>query len=193
MSSSSSAVFDLDLGPVGMARLDPARIEEAVAEGHAAGFAAGKAEADRAHARLAADYEARLAAVVHRSEAAVAELLASVQEMADASARATASAAFEIAEAIVGRELALAAEPGADAVARALALAPERAELELHLHPTDAAALAPDQLSPHRTVTVVPDPAVAIGDCVADTGWTRIDAQVAPALERVRAVLEGPR
>jgi flagellar biosynthesis/type III secretory pathway protein FliH len=40
-------------------------------------------------------------------------------------------------------------------------------------------------------VTVVADPAVARGDCLAETGWTRVDARIGSALERVRMVLDG--
>jgi flagellar assembly protein FliH len=190
-------VLGLDLAAAGLARLDPSRIDQAVAEGRAAGYAAGQESArlalQSAREDLLADYEARLAAVVRSSEAAVADALSGVEAVADAAARVTAGAAFAVAEAIVGRELVLATEPGRDAVARALALAPERVELTLHLHPDDAAALATDQLPAGRSITVVADPSVDVGDCVADAGWARVDARISTALERVRAVLDGTR
>lgn len=189
----------LDLAPTGLARLDPARIDTAVADGHAAGYAAGYAagraageESTRAaEAEVLAAYQARLAAVLHAAEAAVADALSGVSAVADAAARVTAGAAFTLAEAIVGRELALAADPGRDAVARALALAPEGVDLTLRLNPADAAALDADSFAGGRAVTVVADPEVAPGDCVADAGWTRVDARISTALERVRAVLDG--
>jgi flagellar assembly protein FliH len=189
----------LDLAPAGLARMDPARIDAAVAEGHAAGFDAGFAAGQEAgwattraaHAELMATYEARLAAVIRASEEAVADALSGISAVADAAARVTAGAAFAVAEAVVGRELVLATDPGRDAVARALALAPEGLDLTLRLNPEDAAALAADALPAGRAITVVPDPAVAPGDCIADAGWTRVDARIAPALERVRAVLDG--
>ena len=192
-------VLGLDLAPAGLARLDPSRIDAAVASGRAAGFDAGfaagqdagRAAADAAYAELTATYQARLAAVVQASEDAVAEAMSGVTAVADAAARVTAGAAFAVAEAIVGRELALATAPGRDAVARALALAPDGVDLVLRLHPEDAGALATDELPAGRTVTVVADPTVAVGDCMAEAGWTRVDARIGSALERVRAVLDG--
>ena len=189
----------LDLAPAGLARMDPARIDAAVAEGHAAGFDAGFAAGQEAgwattraaHAELIATYEARLAAVIRASEEAVADALSGINAVADAAARVTAGAAFAVAEAVVGRELVLATDPGRDAVARALALAPEGLDLTLRLNPEYAAALSADALPAGRAITVVADPAVAPGDCIADAGWTRVDARIAPALERVRAVLDG--
>jgi flagellar assembly protein FliH len=197
--TSTDGLMALDLGASGLTRLDPRRIEEAVAEGRAAGFeagfaagqAAGRQAIEAAHAELTAAHAARLAAVVQGSETAIADALSGVGAVADAAARVTAGAAFAVAEAIVGRELVLARDPGRDAVARALALAPEGVDLTLRLNPEDAAALAIDQLPAGRAVTVVADPAVARGDCLAETGWTRVDARIGSALERVRMVLDG--
>jgi flagellar assembly protein FliH len=102
----------------------------------------------------------------------------------------TAGAAFTLAEAVVGRELALAVNPGRDAVARALALSPDGVELTLRLNPDDAAVLDADSLPAGRAVTVIADATLAAGDCVADAGWSHIDARIGTALDRVRAVLE---
>jgi flagellar assembly protein FliH len=195
----TTVTLGLDLGSAGLGRLDPSRIEASVVEGHAAGYAAGFAQGEAA-ARAAADavrhelertYERRLAALVHAADAAVADALTGLGAVADAAARVTAGAAFAVAEAIVGRELELATHPGRDAVSRALALAPDDVELTLRLHPDDVAALSADTLvaSPH--VRVVADPSLHVGDCVADAGWTRVDARIGTALDRVRAVLEG--
>lgn len=203
MSSSSSRVLRagaaaraadlavLDLAPQGLARLDPARVDAAVAEGREAGYRAGFAAGEAAgRAEAAARWGDELAAVVRAGDDAVTEALAGLRAVADATAQRITRVAFELAEAIVGRELALATAPGRDAVARALSVAPEDVELVLHLHPGDAAALGPDGLPAGRAVRVVPDPAVEPGGCVARAGWTSVDATLGTALERVRAVLE---
>jgi flagellar assembly protein FliH len=197
--TASPDVFDLDLAPAGLVRLNPARIDAAVEEGrtagyqdgYAAGHQAGLDAARAAQAELTTAYEARLRSLVQASEAAVADALSGVGAVADAAARVTAGAAFALAEAIVGRELALATEPGRDAVARALAIAPDSVELQLRLNPDDAAAFDATSLPPGRVITVVADHSVASGDCLAESGWTRVDARIETALERVRAVLEG--
>lgn len=196
-----ASLLALDLAPAGLARLDPARLEAAVAEGRAAGFDAGfragheaGLEAARAEQeRVASDHRARLASVLDAADAAVAAAMARLGEAMDAGARATVDAAFSIAEAIVGRELATATDRGRDAVARALALAPEGVEVSLRLHPDDAGDLGADDLLDGRAVTVVADPSVRPGDCVGEAGWTTIDARIGAALDRVRAVLEAPQ
>lgn len=192
----------LDLGR-GTGRFDPRRVEEAVADGHAAGFAAGydagwasgmeasiaAAEAEQLAATRA--LIARLTSVVAAAERGIQDALSGVSAIADATAKVTSAAAFSVAEAIVGRELVLATDPGRDAVARALAISPEGADLTLRLHPDDAAALEAGAVPASSAITIVPDPSIAVGDCVIDAGWTRVDARISSALERVRAVLEG--
>lgn len=193
----ATAVLALDLSTSGLARIDPDRVDQAVRDGRDAGYRAGLEEgrtiAEAAHAEelrgIADAHAARLAAVIAASEAQVAEALAGVEAIAEATARVTVAAAFSVAEAVVGRELSLAQSPGRDAVARALALAPEGARLTLRLNPDDVSALG-DQLPEGRRVTLVPDPAVTVGDCIAEAGWTRVDARIGTAMERVRAVLE---
>ena len=195
----SAALLSLDLAGPGLARLDPARIDEAVAEGYAAGFDAGKAAGLEAGRRAAAGemeqasavHAARLAGIVAKSEAAIRELVAAVVTASAEAASATTAAAFTIAEAVVGRELQVATDPVRDAVTRALALAPEGMELRLRLDPSDAADLDVASLPADRAIVVVPDASVAPGDCVAEAGWTRVDARIAEALDRVRSVLEG--
>lgn len=198
MSSSSSPAVDrylsLDLSAAGLAKIDPARIDEAVAAGQRAGYEAGLAEARRHTASItaatAAEHRDHLERLLASCEAAVEVALSGVEAIADATARVTASAAFSVVEAILARELAVAANPGRDAVARALALSPDGIEVTLRLHPDDVAALGADDLPPGRIVKIVADSSVGTGDCIADAGWTRIDARLSTALERVRTVLE---
>lgn len=99
--------------------------------------------------------------------------------------------AFGVAEAIVGRELELSERPAFDAVARALALAPERGDITARLNPDDVNIIGAvtDQLGVAREVTVVADSSVERGGCVVQVGACTIDAQIAPALARVREAL----
>lgn len=195
--ATSPHLLHLDLAPGGLARLDPDRIDVAVETGRAAGFdagfAAGRAAGiDEARAEQAAVTEAhraRLAAMLQVAETAISGALDAVATAAETAAHATVDAAFAVAEAVVGRELVLATDPGRDAVSRALALSPDGVEVTVRLHPADAAPLL-DDLPAGRALRVVADPAVAPGDCVAEAGWTTIDARIGTALDRVRAVLE---
>jgi flagellar assembly protein FliH len=100
--------------------------------------------------------------------------------------------ALEVAEQLIGHELAAATEPGRDALARAIAVAPDRGALVARLNPADVAGLeSVEDLAPGREVAIVADASVQPGGCVLDVGACRIDAQLGPALDRVRGVLGG--
>ncbi len=199
-SADARALLTLDLAPVGLARIDPARVDAAVEEGRAAGFeagyAAGRAAAlaadEDARARVTASHQARLTALLAATEDALSDAIGQLADVAAAAAAETAGTAFEVAEAIVGRELTTATDPGRDAVVRALTLAPDGVEVILRLHPADAEALRTEDLAPGPLVRIVSDASLAAGDCVGEAGWTRIDARISTALERVRDVLGGP-
>jgi flagellar assembly protein FliH len=199
---------------LGMPRARSAREEEelaalragARAEGYAAGWAEGsgaahaavRAEADRAAAAAAAAGQRQVEAVaraVAALDVAAGELERRVVPAAEAIAAQVADAAVAVAEALLGRELA-AVEPGAaarDAVRRALALAPEGRPVVVRLSPADAAvvsaASSAEQLGGGREIRWVADPAVEPGGSVVECDATRIDAQLGPALARVREVL----
>ena len=173
--------------------------EVGLAEGRAAALreaAARQVEQDRARAEREAielgqrqaqwaqalDTLREAAADLHDREAPVLETLES----------RIATMAVEIAEALIGRHLELAGSPALDAVRRALALAPRQATVTVRVHPDDAGTL-PDVSSalPGGTVSVVPDPGVEPGGCVVEAGDRSIDAQLGPALLRLREVLAG--
>lgn len=164
---------------------------EASRVGYEDGYAAGLAAA--ADAARAAE-----AAAIQRVDTAVATLAAAAAELtarqtivvADVEQR-VAEVATQIAAAILQRELAACDSPVLDAVTRALRLAPPRVDAVARLHPEDAAAVAALATVAHdRDVTVIPDASVERGGCVLDVGPCRIDAQITPALERVREVLQ---
>ena len=107
---------------------------------------------------------------------------------------ALARAAVDLASAIIGRELEVSVSPGADALARALALVPAGCTAVARLHPSDAASLEATPLpDAPGALTVIADPAVEPGGCILEVGDSRIDAQLGPALDRVRAALLGER
>jgi flagellar assembly protein FliH len=177
--------------------VDPALVERVLNEAREEGFQTGYAEG-LARAEGAADAAGREAE--RRIQSAMAALMSGAGAFAQRQATAladiedeVAALAFELATALIGRELASAQNPGRDAVARALGLAPHRVDVIIRLHPDDA-ALVPDpaELAPGRGVTMVADPGVERGGCVLDAGGAHVDAQLGPALERVRAALDVP-
>lgn len=148
-------------------------------DGWDAGFRAGRDEA-RAQA---ASLLAALAAAADDLRARDAVALGDVEDVA-------VGLAFDVVDALVGRELAVAEAPGRDGLARAVGLVPERGTVEVRLHPSQA--IAPDELAdllPGRDVVLVADASVEETGCVVDVGPCRVDAQIGPALARVREVL----
>lgn len=104
--------------------------------------------------------------------------------------RDVATMAVQIAEVLIGRHLELGKWSALDAVQRALALAPRQCTAIVRVHP-DAVDELPDVSSalPGGSVTVVADPSIEIGGCIVEAGNRTIDAQLGPALERLREVL----
>jgi flagellar assembly protein FliH len=197
--------------------VDPAEAAAGEQRGYDDGYRAGMAEGLAAgRAAMAAES----AAAVARLEAVVAALADAAADLRSRQALelagledALARAAVDLAAAIIGREVRVAESPGADALARALSLVPAGSAAVARLHPADAAVLteepraaaliAPDSVvaahDPARRaavpagVTIVPDPAIEPGGCILEVGDSRIDAQLGPALDRVRAALLGDR
>lgn len=183
------AVEPVSEDPVEVARV--AR-EEAARAGYLEGFTAGQQDAllaAQAHAAAAAEKTAaalqaldRATATLHeRQSIAIADVEQQIVDMA-----------LAIAEAVVQRELTTSVAPGRDALLRALALAPERVDAVARLHPDDLASVGDlATLSAEREITLVADAAVERGGCVLDADHCRIDAQISPAIARVREVLAG--
>jgi flagellar assembly protein FliH len=173
--------------------VDPATVVAEERRGYDDGYRAGMAEGLSAgRAAMAAESAAllaRLETLARSLDEAAADLrrrqaleLAGLED-------ALARAAVDLASAVIGRELEVAASPGADALARALALVPAGATATARLHPADAALISEATAG----VSVLPDPAVEPGGCILEVGDSRIDAQLGPALDRVRAALLGDR
>ena len=174
--------------------IDPAEQRRGYDEGYAAGMAEGLAAGRAAAAAESVAALSRLEAL-GRSLAAAADELRRRQALELAGVEdALARAAVDLASAIIGRELEVSASPGADALARALALVPAGCTAVARLHPSDAVSLEATPLPDAAgALTVIADPAVEPGGCILEVGDSRIDAQLGPALDRVRAALLGER
>lgn len=186
----------------GIDRLAAVARQDARAEGYAVGWAQGRRAAEEAAQREAllaeaerAEYAARAATELTCALRALSVAAQALEARAVAPAEALSAeivaGAFELAQALLDRELTLATDPGLDAIRRALALAPENRPVTARLHPDDASVarsgLAAADLG--RDVLIVADPTIERGGAVVDCDATRVDAQLGPALDRVREVL----
>jgi len=196
MSSSSSAAAwapKLDLTANGLGRFDPARVEQAVADGYRAGYEAGRAEAREAGEAAIADELGRIRAEATTTLAALArteERLGRIeQESAAAFAGAVADAAVQVAAAVLGRELADETVAATSAVERVLGALGRRPGTVVRLHPDDVALL--DQAHLPDGVRLEADPGLARGDAVGQTDDRTVDARISAALGRALAALAG--
>jgi flagellar assembly protein FliH len=163
--------------------------EEAARVGYEDGFQAGLAAgAQEAQARNA-QAETAVAAALMALESAAAQLATrQAAGVADVEQRVTALA-LQIAQAVIGREVATSPTAGRDAIMRALQLAPEGTAAIVRLNPADLDTVGELGRITDRDISLVPDPTVEQGGCILEAGPCRIDAQVGPALDRVREVL----
>jgi flagellar assembly protein FliH len=198
-----AAALDLDLVDrvARLAAADPDLVENATedgyrngfasgqADGYAAGFAAGTAAAEEVTAAAERQREQRLASALLTLDRAASAFndrqAVALHDVEDV----VAAIAFELTRALVGRELAISTTPGRDAIARALKLAPERVALTVRVHPDELGTIDTAEVAPGRDVTLVGDPTIALGGCIVDAGPCRIDAELEPALQRVRDAL----
>jgi flagellar biosynthesis/type III secretory pathway protein FliH len=94
-----------------------------------------------------------------------------------------------LCEELIGRELSSCDDATAAAIERAMRLVPDRGTVYLRVHPA-AIAAAGDVVAANAGLRgraeLVADSQVEAGGCIAVVGPLRIDAQIGPALERVR-------
>lgn len=185
-----------EIGPGPAAALVPAWLEARLEAARAEGFEDGRRyEAAEREAAASEELAAHRQALIASMERIADEVAAGRSALVSHVEAEVSLLAFRLTSVLLDRELELATSPGLDALRRALRLAPEGGELTVRLNPLDAEALdGSDELAElrcSRHIVVVADPALARGDCVATAGACRIEAQIEPALERVRAVLEG--
>lgn len=165
-------------------------------DGYVAGYQAGLDAAAQDVAREVAEHRAaaeRLSAAAAALEAAARALSARDALALDELTGEAFLIGVELATELVGRELRAMDEPVREAIRRAVTLLPERGAPVVRVHPDDLAtateAAAAELVTWHGDVTVVPDAGVERGGCVVEVGDCRIDAQLAPAIERLRTAL----
>ena len=160
--------------------------ERGRSEGREAGRQEAAAQSDAAERRREQEWVQTLSAL-HVSIAALDARDAPVFQDTDST---VARMAVEIAEVLLGRHLELGSWQALDAVRRALALAPRQSAAVVRVHPDSARGLADiSGAVPGGSVTIVPDSSVEIGGCIVEAGDRTIDAQLGPALQRLREVL----
>jgi flagellar assembly protein FliH len=177
--------------------------ERARVRGHAAGYAAGRREAEAEMARVADRAAAERDALRSGAATALASALAALETatarvselaglvLAD-SDTALAAAAIELAESILGRELADGENSSRVALARAFATIEPDAVLDVRVSPIDLAVLSASGIE-SSAVRLIGDPGLAQGDAVVHVPDGRIDARISSALDRARAEIGLPR
>lgn len=165
------------------------------ADGHAAGFRAGLAEAAASAAaaesqRRDADARARgqLADARSALDAAAEALIARMQMLTGVADQQISARAIELAEVILAEVLKDRDLAAASALRRALSEHAGEVPAEIRLSPTDVRTLEMLGALPER-ITVVADDALSSGDAVAAMADGVVDARVATALERARRML----
>ena len=172
--------------------------ERATIRGHAAGYAAGRKQAET---ELAALRDSIRTEAARAAEAAAAEVRSAVEALTRAAAElrarqvpvlqsvdaAIASAALELAEAVVGRELATGDGAARTALERASGEAVPEGSL-VRLNPGDIEVIAGTGTT-WAGLELVPDGSLDRGDAVIELAHGSIDARVSAALARARAAL----
>lgn len=183
MSSSAACLVDpSDVAP--LRPLPASGTGRAERSAYEAGFEDGRAGA---LAEVAGEHEAAIAALRDAAKA----LRCAAEQLAEARSEATKvgvheamGLAVEVVEALVGS---IPANLDATRLSEALALAPVDEIALVRLNPGDAETA----LSFPVDAKVVADETVERGGCIVEVGPTRIDAQVGPAIARLRALLAG--
>jgi flagellar assembly protein FliH len=193
MTLSIDAVFaPLDFPAVGRRTDDAASVR-----GHAAGYAAGRRQAEQElqelRSSIAAEAQAarvsataELTRAMNALESATAQLRAQELPVLESVDGAIARAAFELAEAIIGHELADGEGSARTAVRRATESSPAAAT-RIRFNPRDIALMAPHQFAPG--LVLVGDETIEPGGAVVEVDNGSIDARVMSALARAKAAL----
>lgn len=165
-------------------------------DGYVAGYQDGLDAAARDVEREIAEHRdaaQRLAAAAATLEAAARDLRArdalTLDDVADDAFRI----GVELAVGVLERELRAMDEPVLEAVRRAVALVPDRGRPVVRVHPSDRAtadeAVAAELFRWDGDAEVVADPGIEPGGCVVEVDDCRIDAQIGPAIDRLRSAL----
>lgn len=204
----------MSLDHAGAATFRPARFgSELLADEqerrHAAGYAAGWAAGARAAAERAATQDRLRAEEYARNEegrdGAIADALATLDQVAtavsvrDAPARAEITAAvyraaIELAEAVLEHELQPGPGSARSILERASALPADAGLHTIRVSPRDLehvrAVLDQHELGLPPGVALVPDPGLKVGDVVSEHAFVVLDGQIRAALDRARIALD---
>jgi len=160
-------------------------------EGYSRGLERAQDEVDASISDHRANAE-RLARLVDALEHAVADLRARDAAVLADTDQQVLGLAVELAEGLIGRELEMIERAVVDSMARALAVKPDRGTPVIRVHPTDQAtareAADAGLVQWGSDVTVLADDRIEPGGCIVDVDACRIDAQIGPALARLRSV-----
>ncbi|HEX5306511.1 MAG TPA: FliH/SctL family protein [Dyella sp.] len=142
------------------------------------GFAAGRAEG-------LADAASERQAVVARLESLLASAARPLATLDDATEQELARLAVVIARRVLAHELVTSPERIVQAVQQAArALPAATRELRVHVHPDDLALLREHAVAEAHW-QLLPDPALARGDCVLESERSRLDARLDTRLAAV--------
>jgi flagellar assembly protein FliH len=189
----------------------PAELVEAArgdarAVGYAQGWSQGQREAAEMHATALAEARAaqqryvelraqRLDSAMQALQVAAAGLSSTVVQLTDQISDKVLSAAVELATALLGQQLADPQVSAGAALNRVLAIAPDNEPVTVWLSPQDyqtvteagpEALIARYGAATAARITVECDPALTVGDAMARSAVTGIDARLTDAIGRLR-------
>jgi flagellar assembly protein FliH len=201
MTSSTDTPFSRVVFPPLKSSRDAAADNLAYAQGHSAGYSAGRrkaaAEAEELRRRMVREHAAALSHVEDRTTAALASLAAATRALEAAvipvvtdAQEALAHSAMDLAETIVGRELSSASAGARAALARATAGGPETGKRTVRMHPLDLASLD-NSTKEAAGVTFAADETLPRGDAITEFEAGYLDARISTALVRARQALTG--
>jgi flagellar assembly protein FliH len=180
-------VFDVPSSAVGTALNTAAHLDEVEAAAYAEGLQRGQADGYAEGQRAAQAETARLRALIEHIQRPLAHLDEEVE-------RSLLDLACGIARRLVLAELQQSPEALLRVVREAMAVLPNYVrDVRLHVHPDDAEFLRERIAAPPeaQSFRVVPDAALARGDCRVITESSQLDLRLDTRLDVVRANLGG--
>jgi flagellar assembly protein FliH len=194
----------------------PAELVEAArgdarAVGYAQGWSQGQREASELHATALAEARAaqlryeqlraqRLDSAMQALQVAAAGLESTIVQLTDQISDKILTAAVELATVLLGQQLADPQVAASAALNRVLAIAPDNEPVTVWLSPQDFQTVTeagPDALvasfgaATAARITVECDPALVVGDALARSAATGIDARLTDAIGRLRDYVTG--
>jgi flagellar assembly protein FliH len=184
---------------------------DARAVGYAQGWSQGQREAAEMHATALAEARAaqqryeqvraqRLDSAMQALQVAAAGLAGTVVQLTDQISDKILTAAVELATVLLGQELTDPRVAASAALTRVLAVAPDNEPVTIWLSPQDFQTVdeaGPDALvasfgaATAARITVECDPALVVGDALARSAATGIDARLTDAIGRLRDYVAG--